>query len=58
MGRAPRQKMDGDGCDWTDRKVKVRRILSGFKRCGVGKSIKNRLARQRRREVVWSDDET
>lgn len=58
MGRAPRQKMDGDGRDWTDRKVKVRRILSSFKRRGVGQSIKNRLARQRRREPLWTDDET
>lgn len=58
MGRAPRQKMDADGRDWTDRKVKVRRILTGFKHRGVGKSIKNRLARQRRYEPVPMDDET
>jgi hypothetical protein len=58
MRRAPRQKMDADGRDWTDRKVKVRRILSGFKRRGVGNSIKKRLARQRRREPVRTDDET
>lgn len=58
MGRAPRQRMDGDGRDWTDRKVKVRRIVSGFKRRGVGRSIKRRLARQRRREPLRRDDET
>lgn len=57
MRRAPRQKMDADGRDWTDRKVKVRRILSGFKRRGVGKEIKNRLARRRRREPVPMDDQ-
>lgn len=49
--------MDADGRDWTDRKVKVRRILSGFKRRGVGKEIKNRLARWRRREPVPTDDQ-
>ena len=58
MRRAPRQNMDADGRDWTDRNVKIRRILSGFKRRGVGSSIKRRLARQRRREPVRSDDET
>ena len=58
MRRPPRQKMDADGRDWTDRKVKIRRILGGFKRRGVGNSIKKRLARQRRREPVRTDDET
>ncbi len=58
MRRASRQKMDADGRDWTDRKAKVRRILISFNRRGVGQSIKNRLARQRRRQSVRTDDET
>jgi hypothetical protein len=48
MMRAARQTMDGDGWDWTCRKT--RRILKGFARAGVGKSIKRRLSRQRRQQ--------
>ena len=54
MRRASRQKTDADGWDWTDRKNKTRRA-GGAPASGTGKTVKRRLARQRRRERVDRD---
>jgi hypothetical protein len=48
MRRASRQKTDGDGWAWTDRKNRTRRT-AGPPKAGEGKAVKKRLARQRRR---------
>jgi hypothetical protein len=46
MRRAPRQKMDGDQREWTNRRT--RRLFGLAERPGVGKFTKRRLARQLR----------
>jgi hypothetical protein len=46
MRRGPRQKLDGDGWDWTSKRA--RRLLGLNMKRGKGKAIKRRMARQPR----------
>ena len=54
MRRAPRQKMDGDGFDWTTR---WRFLLKYTRRPGSGKRVKRRLNRAVRRWKIEIEDE-
>ena len=55
MRRAPRQKMNADEYEWTDRAARTRRIYRMTRRPGIGKYVKRSLARKRRRERTEDD---
>ena len=54
MRRAPRQKMDGDGHDWTSR---WRFLLAYTRRPGSGKRVKRRLNRALRCQKIEIEGE-
>jgi hypothetical protein len=55
MRRAPRQKMNAEEYDWTDRACHTRRRSRMTRRPARGKAVKRALARRRRRHEDFDD---